>query len=94
LRVGVPANVVEIIKHRKPTAGIDRQDGVPIDLVRQMWRDHKVTPQLFAEARKMFGTQQLIDLITLSGNYAGTAVLLQAVDMQLHAGKQPLLPIP
>jgi 4-carboxymuconolactone decarboxylase len=94
LRVGVPANVVDVIKHRKPTAGIDRQDGVPIDLVRQMWRDHKVTPELFAEAKAMFGTQQLIDLVTLSGNYAGTAVLLQAVDMQLHAGKKPLLPIP
>jgi hypothetical protein len=28
------------------------------------------------------------------GNYAGTAALLAAVDVQLHAGKQPLLPIP
>jgi hypothetical protein len=30
----------------------------------------------------------------LMGNYAGTAALLTAVDMQLHAGKKPLLPIP
>jgi len=28
------------------------------------------------------------------GNYAATAALLTAVDMQLHAGKKPLLPIP
>jgi hypothetical protein len=28
------------------------------------------------------------------GNYAGTAALLAAVDMQLQPGKQPLLPIP
>ena len=30
----------------------------------------------------------------LMGNYAGTAALLTAVDMQLHAEKNPLLPIP
>jgi hypothetical protein len=30
----------------------------------------------------------------LMGNYAGTAALLAAVDMQLHTGKKPLLPIP
>ena len=94
LKCGVPAEVIDIIKHRKSTDGIQRIDAVPIELVRQMWRDHKVTSQLFAEARDIFGTQQLIDLITLSGNYAGTAVLLQAVDMQLHEGKKPLMPIP
>ena len=94
LKVGVPANVVDIIKHRRATDGIERIDAVPIELVRQMWRDHKVTSELFAEANALFGTQQLIDLITLSGNYAGTAALLHAVDMQLHEGKTPLLPIP
>jgi hypothetical protein len=32
--------------------------------------------------------------VMLMGNYAGTAALLTAFDMQLHAGKKPLLPIP
>jgi hypothetical protein len=32
--------------------------------------------------------------VLLMGNYAGTAALLTAVDMQLHEGKKPLLPIP
>ena len=30
----------------------------------------------------------------LMGNYAGTAALLTAVDMQLQPGQKPLLPIP
>ena len=42
----------------------------------------------------MFGPNMLIDLVMLMGNYAGTAALLATVDMQLHAGKKPLLPIP
>jgi hypothetical protein len=40
------------------------------------------------------GPHKLVDLVLLMGNYAGTAALLTAVDMQLHAGKTPLLPIP
>jgi 4-carboxymuconolactone decarboxylase len=56
--------------------------------------DHKVSPDLFARAKALFGPHTLIDLVLLMGNYAGTAALLSAVDMQLHAGKQPLLPIP
>jgi hypothetical protein len=40
------------------------------------------------------GPHKLVDLVLLMGNYAGTAALLTAVDMQLHAGKAPLLPIP
>jgi hypothetical protein len=33
-----------------------------------------------------------VDLVSLMANYAGTAVLLAAFDMQLRPGKEPLLP--
>ena len=94
LKEGVSPAVIDIIKHRRPTDGIDATDAVVIELVRQMWRDHKVKSETFAKAKAIFGATPLIELIMLSGNYAGTAVLLAAVDMQLHAGKTPLLPIP
>jgi 4-carboxymuconolactone decarboxylase len=41
-----------------------------------------------------FGPHTLVDLVLLMGNYASTAALLAAVDMQLHADKKPLMPIP
>ena len=74
--------------------GCDEADAVIIELGRQIWRDHKVTSELFAKAKAMFGPNKLVDLVMLMGNYAGTAALLTAFDMQLHAGKKPLLPIP
>jgi 4-carboxymuconolactone decarboxylase len=91
---GVEQGIVDIIKYRKPTAGLDATDATVIELGRQIWRDHKVTSELFAKAKALFGPNKLIDLVLLMGNYAGTAALLAAVDMQLHPGKQPLLPIP
>ena len=94
LKEGVPQQVIDIIKHRRSTAGIDDTDATVIELGRQLWRDHKVSSQTFAKAKALFGPNKLIDLVLLMGNYAGTAALLAAVDMQLHAGKKPLLPIP
>jgi 4-carboxymuconolactone decarboxylase len=94
LKQGVPQAVIDVIKHRRSTMGLDDVDAVVIELGRELWRDHKVSSHTFATAKALFGPHTLIDLVLLMGNYAGTAALLAAVDMQLHAGKQPLLPIP
>jgi 4-carboxymuconolactone decarboxylase len=94
LKEGVEPGVIDAIKYRQSTAGLDATDAIVIELGRQLWRDHKVTSELFARAKSLFGPHKLVDLVLLMGNYAGTAALLAAVDMQLHKGKQPLLPIP
>jgi 4-carboxymuconolactone decarboxylase len=94
LKEGVPQNVIDVIKHRRSTEGLDETDALVIELGRQLWRDHKVKSETFAKLKGIFGPNKLIDLVMLMGNYAGTAALLTAVDMQLHEGKKPLLPIP
>jgi 4-carboxymuconolactone decarboxylase len=91
---GVEPNVVDVIKHRKDTSGLPEPDAMVIELGRQIWRDHKVTSELFARLKAQFGANKLVDLVLLMGNYAGTAALLAVVDMQLHKGKEPLLPTP
>ena len=94
LKEGVAPAVIDVIKHRKSTAGLDETEATVIEFGRQLFRDHKVTPQLFAKAKALFGPHKLVDLVLLMGNYAGTAALLTAFDMQLPAGHKPLLPIP
>ena len=94
LKEGVPQSVIEVIKHRRSTQGLDQADAVVIALGRQIWRDHKVDSVTFADAKALFGPHKLVDIVLLMGNYAGTAALLTAFDMQLHPGKKALLPIP
>src|SRR5262245_3236052 len=94
LKEGVEPRVIDVIKHRSTTAGLDETDATVIELGRQIFRDHKVTPETFANAKALFGPNKLVELVMLMGNYAGTAALLTAVDMQLHPGQKPLLPIP
>jgi 4-carboxymuconolactone decarboxylase len=94
LKEGVPAAVIDVIKHRRSTAGLDEGDAVLIDLGREMYGAKKVSSATFARALKKFGVRLLVDLVCLMGNYAGTAGLLAAFDMQLDPGQEPLLPIP
>jgi 4-carboxymuconolactone decarboxylase len=93
LAVGVPAATVEAIKYRKSTQGLDETYAAIIEFGRQVLRDHKVSSAAFMRLKALFEPEKLVDLILLMGNYAGTAILLAAMDMQVAEGR-PLLPVP
>jgi 4-carboxymuconolactone decarboxylase len=92
LKDGVPPAVVDVIKNRRALDGLDPTDALVIQFGRELWRDHKVTSATFAKAKDVFGPKRLVDLVMLMGNYASTAALLAAFDMQIHEGETPLLP--
>ena len=92
LKEGVPQAVIDVIKNGKGLDGLDPKDAIVIEFGRQLWRNHKVTPATFAKAKEIFGPKQLVEIVLLMSNYAGTAALLSAFDMQLQEGKTPGLP--
>lgn len=94
LKEGVPQAVIDAIKYRQPTSGLDADDALVIDLARQLWRDHRVSPETFAALRTRYDARQLMDLVVLMGTYANTAAMLAVVDMQIPDGRPALLPIP
>ena len=93
LRSGVPAAVVEAIKGRKATDGLEAQDAVLIALGRELFRSKRLSQATFDQAVKLWGPEGLVNLVALMGNYAGTAMLLAAFDMQLDDG-DVRLPVP
>jgi 4-carboxymuconolactone decarboxylase len=92
LKAGVAPEIIDVIKYRKPTDSFSETDAAVIEFGRQLFHDHKVTSAAFARMRALFEPAQLVDLVLLMGNYAGTAALLAAFDMQVPDGK-PLLPV-
>ena len=93
LKEGVPPGIIDVIKRRLSTQGLGETDAAIIEFGRQMFRDHRVTSEAFARVKALFEPKQLVDLVLLMGNYAGTAALLAAFDMQVPEGK-PQLPVP
>jgi 4-carboxymuconolactone decarboxylase len=94
LKVGVSPEIIDVIKHARSTQSLNPEDALIIELGRQMWTEHKVKSDVFAQLKAIYGPQKLIDITLLMGYYGGTAALLSAVDMQLQPGKTELLPVP
>jgi len=89
---GISPAIIDIIKHRKSTESLDESDAIVIELGREIFGSKKVASATFALALQRFGRRSLVDLVALMGNYAGTAALLTAFDMQLDPGQPPPLP--
>lgn len=92
LKAGVPPEVVETVRWRRPTGGLPEQDAALIELGREAMGQRPVSPATYARALKVFGARRLVDLATVFGEYAATAVLLNTFDQQLPAGQAPPLP--
>ncbi|HEX3885081.1 MAG TPA: carboxymuconolactone decarboxylase family protein [Stellaceae bacterium] len=94
LREGVPEAAIEAVRRRRGVDGLAEEDAIVISLGREMFVDRRVSPATFAQSLKIFGHAGLVNLVALMGNYAATAALLTAFDMQLDDGVEPPLPLP
>jgi 4-carboxymuconolactone decarboxylase len=92
LAEGISPEIIDIIRWRGPTAALAEPDAIVVDLAREVFTARRVAPQTYARALHQFCPRALVDLVALMGNYASTAALLTAFDMQLDPGQPPPLP--
>ena len=92
LRVGVEQTVIDVIKFNRDPAGLSDKDATVIRLGRALFRDHKVSPALWAKTVELFGRQGAVEATTIMADYAMVGFLLTAVDQQLPPERTPLLP--
>jgi 4-carboxymuconolactone decarboxylase len=93
LRAGVPQEVIDTIKYDRPVSGLPEKDAVVIEFGRALLRgDRQVPSELFAKMVGLFGRQGTVEITMILGDYAMTAMLLNAVDQHLPPGRTPLLP--
>ena len=94
LREGLEPAIIDVVKYRKPVSGLGTRETLIIRFGREVFRDRKVRSDTFAQAVEAFGREGVVNLAALMGEYAKTAVILDAVDQQLHPDQHPLLPLP
>jgi 4-carboxymuconolactone decarboxylase len=89
---GISPEIIDTIKHRRDTSGLDEADAIVIEIGREIFGARKVASATFARSFRQFGRRGLVNLVALMGNYAATAAMLTAFDMQLDPGQQAPLP--
>ncbi len=94
LAAGLAAEVIEVVRTRSDSGGLDETNSIVIRLGREIFGARRVVPETFAAALRLFGRRRLVDLVSLMGQYAATAAVLIAFDQQLRPGQEPPLPQP
>lgn len=89
---GLSDAAIDAVKNRQSTAGLVDDQATIIQLGREIFEHKEVSQETFNRALKAFGKQGLVNIVSLMGSYASTAVLLKTFDMQLPPGVKPPLP--
>jgi 4-carboxymuconolactone decarboxylase len=92
--VGLNPAVIDVVRHRKPLTGIDEKESTIIQIGREIFGTHKLSSESYARGLRVLGKTNLVDIVDLMGDYAGTATRLTGVNQQMPAGWKQLLPLP
>jgi 4-carboxymuconolactone decarboxylase len=94
LKAGLPKETIDIVRYRKPIAGVAEKDAAIIQLGREVLEKHHVDSATAERALKLFGKQGLVNIVSLMGDYASTEILLNTFDQHVRPAEKSLLPIP
>ena len=93
LKAGLEQSVIDVVKFNKDVAGLSEKDATVIRLGRAMFRDHKVSSELWAKTVEFFGRQGAVEIVATMADYAMAGFILTAVDQRLPADRKPMLPV-
>jgi 4-carboxymuconolactone decarboxylase len=91
-RAGVDQGVIDTIKFNRGVEMLPEKERLLIQYGRNLLRRHKIDNAEFNKMVEVFGKQGMVELTMTVGDYAMTALLLNAVDQQLPADRPALLP--
>ena len=72
--------------------GLNEEETVVIQMGRQILRAHKLEPELFAHAVRLFGRQGTLEISVTIGDYVLAGIMLITADQKLPPDRPPLLP--
>ena len=92
LRQGLEQSVIDVVKYDRDVAGLSDKDATLITFGRALFRDHRVSSELWQKMVNHFGRQHTVQIMTIMGEYFRVGLMLNAVDQHLPPGREALLP--
>ena len=92
LRQGLEQSVIDVVKHNKDVAGLTDKDATLITFGRTLYREHRVSSELWQKMVVHFGRQQTVQLMMIMGDYFRVGFMMNAIDQHLPPERKALLP--
>jgi len=91
-RQGLEQAVIDVVKYNRDVAGLSDKDATLITFGRALFREHRVTSELWAKMVSHFGRQRTVQIMMTMGDYFRVGFMLNAVDQHLPPTREALLP--
>lgn len=91
-RQGLEQAVIDVVKYNRAVAGLSEKDATLITFARALFRQHRVSSELWKKMVNLFGRQHTVQLMMIMGDYYRVGLMLDAVDQQLPPDRPALLP--
>ena len=91
-RQGLEQSVIDVVKYNRDVAGLSDKDATLITFGRTLYREHRVSSELWAKMIGHFGRQHTVQLMMIMGDYFRVGFMLNAVDQHLPPTRDALLP--
>ena len=91
-RQGLEQAVIDVVKYNRDVAGLSDKDATLITFGRALFREHRVSSELWEKMVSQFGRQRTVQLMMIMGDYFRVGFMLNAVDQHLPTGREALLP--
>ena len=92
LRQGFEQSVIDVVKYNRDVAGLTDKDATLITFGRTLYREHRVSSELWQKMIGHFGRQHTVQLMMIMGDYFRVGFMMNAVDQQIPADRKALLP--
>ena len=92
LRQGLEQSVIDAVKYNRDVAGLSDKDATLITFGRVLFREHRVSSELWEKMVSHFGRQHTVQIMAIMGEYFRVGFMLNAIDQQLPPGRKALLP--
>jgi len=91
-RQGLEQSVIDVVKYNRDVAGLSDKDATLITFGRTLFREHRVSSELWAKMVSLFGRQRTVQLMMIMGDYFRVGFMLNAIDQHLPPSRDALLP--
>src|SRR5262245_3705225 len=68
LRQGLEQSVIDVVKYDRPVTGLSDKDGTMISFGRALYREHKVSSELWQKMVNHFGRQRTVQIMEIMGD--------------------------
>ncbi|PWU06935.1 MAG: hypothetical protein C5B51_11340 [Terriglobia bacterium] len=91
-RQGLEQAVIDVVKYNRDVAGLSEKDATLITFGRTLFREHRVSSELWEKMVNQFGRQRTVQLMMIMGDYFRVGFMLNAIDQHLPPERAALLP--